>query len=211
MIDFKVEKYVPKFILNDKNGYALAKAIEAALQYMNARIEAGAKCIYDYDSMPEWRLDELAWEYDIPYDYTADVEIKRKWVRDVVSLSRLYGTPEGVRRYMEGYFDGAGIEEAADYDGDPYHFRLSFPGSWTPEKAAWAQKAVDAIKSLRSVLDQYTYIGKWLHNLYAGCALYTYENATYNLPAVVIENDWYIDEAGNMLLDENSILLIVEG
>lgn len=211
MFQFDIEKFVPKFILADKNGYAIAKALGAALQMMNDIINDGVDCVTDYEKMPEWRLDEMAWEYNIPYDYTADIEIKRAWVQNVLSLSHLYGTPEGVKRYMEGYFESASIEEAWEYGGDPYHFRMIFPDSWTPEKVAWATKAIAAVKNVRSILDTYTFDAKWLHNLFVGCALYTYESATYQVPAVEIESDWYIDELGNMLLDENSILLTVEG
>lgn len=210
MFTFEIERFLPKFILADKNGYALAKAIEAAVAYMNEKINEGANLISDYETMPEWRLDELAWEYNIPYDYSADVEIKRSWVSNVQSLSRLYGTPEGIRQYMAGYFEDATIEESWEYGGDPYHFRVIFPDSWTPEKVAWATKAIGIIKNVRSVLDMYTFHGEWMHRLYAGCAMYTHETATYQVPAVLIESDWYIDENSEMLLDENSVLLIVE-
>lgn len=211
MFQFDITKYLPRFLLNDPNGYALAKAIEAGVQIMNNTIADGVKRVSDVDSMPEWRLDEMAWEYNIPYDYKADVEIKREWVRNVQSLARLYGTPEGMTRYMDGYFDAATIEEAWEYGGDPFHFRMKFPDSWTPDKVAWATKAIATVKNMRSILDSYSFIGKWLHNLFVGCALYTYEVGTYHLPAVEIESDWYIDELGNMLLDEDGILLIVEG
>ena len=45
MFKFYVSRFVPKFILADKNGYAIAKAIEAAMQYMNKAIDTGVKCI----------------------------------------------------------------------------------------------------------------------------------------------------------------------
>ena len=79
------------------------------------------------------------------------------------------------------------------------------------EKEALVIDSGMTVKNVRSVLDSYTFQGKWKHDLFAGCALYTYEESTYHVPAVVIENDWYIDETENMLLDENGILLIVEG
>ena len=79
MFVFDVTKYVPQFLLNDKNGYAMAKAIEAGINYMNTACLNGTKLIYDVDTMPEWRLDELAWEYNLVYDYTADIDVKRDW------------------------------------------------------------------------------------------------------------------------------------
>ncbi len=210
MFTFDITKFLPRFLLNDRTGYAMAKAIGAGIQKMNDIIADGVKRVDDVDEMPEWRLDEMAWEYNIPYDYKADIDVKREWVRSVQSLARLYGTPDGITRYMAGYFDASSIQEAWEYGGDPYHFRVNFPGSWTPEKVAWATRAISVVKNVRSVLDSYTFRGEWLHNLYAGCALYTHEAANYQVPVVVIENDWYIDEEGNMMLDENSILLTVE-
>ena len=106
--------------------------------------------------------------------------------------------------------EDAELQENWEYDGEPFHFRMNFPGSWTPEKVAWATKAIQTVKNVRSVLDSYTFKGRWPHNLYVGCALYTHEATTYQVPVVVIENDWYIDELENMLLDEKGILLIVE-
>ena len=210
MFTFDITQFVPKFILNDQTGYALAKAIGAAVQKMNDTISDGVKRVYDVDEMPEWRLDEMAWEYNIPYDYKADIEVKREWVRNVQTLARLYGTPDGITRYMAGYFDEAKIEEAWEYGGQPFHFRMQFPDGWTPDKVAWATKAINMVKNVRSVLDSYTFNGKWLHNLFVGCALYTHEGAEFHLPAVEITNDWYIDEIGDMMLDEDGILLMVE-
>ena len=90
MFKINIEQWVPKFILDDKNGYALAKAIEAALQYMNDKVEEGFNCLTNTDEMPEWRLDELAWEYCCPYDYSADITAKRRWIHDAEKLYSMY-------------------------------------------------------------------------------------------------------------------------
>jgi len=153
MFTFDIEKWVPKFILNDRNGYALAKAIEAGLQIMNDSIADGVKLINDYDSMPEWRLDELAWETNCLYDYNAPVETKRQWIKNVLPLYELYGTPKAIYQYIGSYFDKIDLQENWEYGGEPFHFRVTVEGEWTPENEAWARKAINTAKNVRSVLD----------------------------------------------------------
>lgn len=153
MFTFRAEQWVPQFILNDKNGYALAKAIEAAVQYMNDKVQQGFDCLTNFDKMPEWRLDELAWETNCLYDYSADVETKRRWIKNAIPLYRLYGTPQAVYQYIGSYFDDIDLEENWIYDGDPFHFRVTVDGEWTPENEAWARRAIATAKNVRSVLD----------------------------------------------------------
>ena len=153
MFTFNVKEWVPRFILADKNGYALAKAIETGLQMMNDIINTGVKCIADYDTMPEWRLDEMAWETNCLYDFNADVETKRKWIKNAIPLYRLFGTPQAIQNYIGSYFESMVLEENWAYGGDPYHFRITVSGEWTPENEAWARKAIATAKNVRSVLD----------------------------------------------------------
>lgn len=211
MIQFDIKNLVPHFILEDRDGWAMAKAIEAGMKHFLKVAQTAVDTWGNPDAMPEWRLDEMAWEYNIPYDYTADVEIKREWIRNVFALSKLYGTPDGIVQYMGAYYEDAQLQENWAYNGNPYHFRMVFPDSWTPEKVAWATKTINEVKNVRSVLDSFYFKAKWLSDLFVGCALYTYEAGTYSVPAVTMTGDWYIDELGNMLLDEIGILLIVEG
>ena len=70
MFQFDIQKWIPKFVWNDRNGHALAMAINAGLKMLNDSAAVGLKLINDYDAMPEWRLDELAWETNCLYDYT---------------------------------------------------------------------------------------------------------------------------------------------
>ena len=65
---------------------------------------------------------------------------------------------------------------------------------------------------MRSILDLYKFISKWTRNLYVGCAFYSEEKGTFQVAAVDMTGvDWYVDEFEEMLLDENGVLLIVEG
>ncbi|MBQ8708527.1 MAG: phage tail protein [Succinivibrionaceae bacterium] len=153
MIRFDLNRLYPKFILQDKNGYAIAKALEAGLKYFLDRCQEGLDCVLDPDKMPEWRLDEMAWELNSLYDYTADVASKRKWIKDAIPLYSIWGTPQSVVDYLSGYFDAVELEEFWQYGGDPYHFRVTLTGEWTAENEAWARRAINTAKNVRSVMD----------------------------------------------------------
>ena len=157
MFTVQIERWIPAFLRGDKNAYACAKAIEVALQYMNDTLAAGLALIDDTENMPEWRLGELAWEYNLPYDYSADVEVKRRWVQNAYSLYRLWGTKAGIQQYLDGYFDTTTVQENWEYAGSPYHFRVDMAGNWTPETASWAMDAINKVKNLRSTVDGFSY------------------------------------------------------
>ena len=153
MFRFEIEKFVPQFILNDKNGYAIAMALQGAIDYMNNAINDGVNNVVDFDSMPEWRLDEIAWETNCLYDYNADIETRRKWIKNAIPLYRLYGTPQAVYQYISSYFENVELEENWTYNGEPYHFRIMVEGEWTPENESWARRAIKTAQNVRSVLD----------------------------------------------------------
>ena len=153
MFDIDIRQLIPKFILNDKNGYAMAKAIEAALKYFLTKCQDGLDCVQNVDNMPEWRLDEMAWELNCLYDFSASVEAKRKWIQDAIPLFASYGTPSAIYNLLAGYFDDIEVEEYWQYGGDPYHFRVTLSGEWTDEHELWARRAIEESKNVRSVMD----------------------------------------------------------
>ena len=156
-ITFNIERLVPRFLLADRNGYAVAKAIERAFQLAAEAAERGLEIIQDPDKMPEWRLDELAGELGCLYDYNGSLDQKRYWVKNATYLYTIYGTPRAIYEFLEGYFQNVLVEEARAYDGDPYHFRVTVSGgSAGTDAIAWAQKAILNVKNVRSVLDTVT-------------------------------------------------------
>lgn len=157
MVTFDIADLFPRFLLNDKNGHAMAKAMEAGLKYFLEKCQDGLDTLTDIDKMPEWRLDELAWEYGILYDYRADIETKRAWIKDATPYYLLYGTVAGIKQYLEGRFDSIDVQECWQYGGDPFHFRVIVTGEWSDEADEWAKKAVAATKNVRSVLDTITF------------------------------------------------------
>lgn len=152
-IDFDIKRLVPRFLYDDKNGYAMCMAIQAAFEYVAEKVEEGIAILQDPDRMPEWRLDEMAEEYNILYDYHADIEVKRDWIKNARKSYGLYGKAAGVVQYLEAAFDTVNLEESWEYGGDPFHFRVTVTGEWSEENDEWAKKAVEKAKNVRSVLD----------------------------------------------------------
>lgn len=152
---FDLIRIVPKFILRDRNGYAIAKAMEAALNFFLEKSQEGLDTLQNVDKMPEWRLDEMAWEMNCLYDETADLEVKREWIRNAIPLYSIWGTKASVAEYLKGYFGEIEVEENWQYAGDPFHFRVTVGGEWTPENEAWARRAIEQAKNVRSVLDDF--------------------------------------------------------
>lgn len=153
MINFEIGQLFPAFLLNDTNGYAMAKALEAGLAYMLHVCQTGMDTLQNVEKMPEWRLDEMADELNCLYDYNANLEAKRHWIRFATPYFYAYGTPQAIYNYLEGYFDEVELEEYWQFDGDPFHFRVIVSGTWTDELEAWARKAIAVAKNARSVFD----------------------------------------------------------
>ena len=153
MIDFTIHQLFPDFILADKNGYAMAKAIERALQIMCSTIQTGVDNLQDIDKMPEWRLDEMAWELGCLYDHNANIETKRRWIKDATPLYAALGTPQAIYNFLEGFFDQVELEEHWQYHGEPFRFRVTVSGEWNDANETWLRRAIEASKNVRSVLD----------------------------------------------------------
>ena len=118
MIEIDIRELVPRFLRKDKNGGAIAAAIEAAMRYTAAQALTGLNLVADTDTMPEWRLDEMAWELNCLYDYRAGAEQKRRWIKHSIPIYRIYGTPRAIINYLEGMFDQVEVEENLLYGGD---------------------------------------------------------------------------------------------
>ncbi len=211
MFRFHAKQHVPKFILNDKNGYAVAKAIEAAMQIFNDTLLLGVSILTDAETMPEWRLDEIGWEYGLPFDYTTTPEVKRKWVQNAYMQSRLYGTKTGVESFLKAIFEGVEVKEWFDYSGDPYHFRVALDGEYTNDNLSRVIGAVNEMRSVRSTFDKMTFRLPPIdaeRSVYVGTALHGVVNL--DIPEADepdLDQDWLVDETNEYLADEYEILM----
>lgn len=160
-MNFDFTKLIPRFIAKDKDGYALARAIEAGLKSMGATIDKGIETLQDADKAPEWRLDELAWEYGADwYDYDADVDIKRSQIKGVQAFYDRLGTPYAVVSALNAVYGNGEIEEWTAYSGTPFHYRVYVTDEQVVEEyREKLLKLLGIVQNVRSVLDEIIYYG----------------------------------------------------
>ena len=149
----------PRYILEDEDGYAMCKALEAGLNYFLEKCNESMGIMLDVDKMPEWRLDELAWEYNCLYNYDADIDIKREWIRNAYKNYRIHGTAEGIRQYLAIYFGESVVNEYWEFSGNPGQFNVTVTGLRNDENEAWIRKACAKAKNVRSELNNIIFNG----------------------------------------------------
>lgn len=151
-IDLQFVDLVPKFIRRDRNGYALSKAIAWAVEQLCADIEQADAYLTDPERMPEWALDEFAYNHGMEwYDKMASVEVKRRWVRDADYMRYVIGTKEAVRHLLLGFYNYVSLEEWYQYDGPPFVFRVFVSGDTDEALEEWGKRATNIVKNLRSI------------------------------------------------------------
>lgn len=152
------EQSVPRFIREDRNGYALMRAIGWAMgQFMDAVAHADM-CLTDVENMPQWALDEYAACRGIRwYDADAALATKRMWIRDYDKMHSCVGTREAIEHLMRGVYENCAVEEWSEYGGEPYHFRVRVYGEYDAELEKWARAAIAIVKNCRSMLDSFAY------------------------------------------------------
>lgn len=152
----------PRFLAQDKNGYAFLKVIEWLDGYMAQKADEGLRILYDVDSMPEWRLDERAWEMDMRwYDYRGSISVKRAQIKGAKDYYRRLGTAYAVERAIEDVYGEGVVEEWFDTGAEPYHYSVatSNTGALLANRAKFLG-IIEHVQNVRSVLDNITYYGQ---------------------------------------------------
>jgi len=155
MIEIDIRDLVPRFLMADRTGRALAMAIERAFRIADGAVTAGVDITLRVDSMPEWRLDEMARELNVPwYVPGSGIETKRGAIRSALAVYRRLGTPWAVVTVAEMYFGSSTVEEWWEYGGEPYHYRVKTANldAVTANMAVF-RELIRRTENLRSVFD----------------------------------------------------------
>lgn len=172
MIQVDIIQLIPAFLRNDRNGYAMAKAIEAGMRYFCRVVAESTDGAINVDAMPQWRMDEAAWAMNIEWwdrDYTT--EEKRNTLKESGNVYRSLGTKTAVEKAISSIFEGTRVSEWWEYGGEPYHFRLLLDSTYENVDAEKHRKVlgrIECFKNLRSVLDDVEY-----YDLGGSAAAYT--------------------------------------
>lgn len=153
MLEHNLSDLFPRFLLRDKNGHAMAEALDAALKYFTDKVEEGIKLINDVDSMPEWRLDEMAWELDCFYVWSGSIEEKRDWIKNALPYSYDAGTPKAIKEYLEAYLGNVTVWEGTADGLSAFHFMTTSESGLTAGSLAEIANAIAKGKNVRSVYD----------------------------------------------------------
>lgn len=152
---------LPAVLADDENMNALANAVADSLALQIEKIE---KCnIYArIDELDEDLLDILAYDFKVDWwDYSFSIEKKRETLKRSWYVHKHMATPSAVKTALSAICLGAECEEWFEYDGKPYHFRLTMYLDaadilTTPHERVLA--LLRFYKNLRSVLDYILYI-----------------------------------------------------
>lgn len=122
--DIKIIELLPKFMQEDNFNIGLANGIDDFVKKIEATIKTFS--VWDHiDDLTEEELDELAWELNIEwYRKSADIETKRKVIKDSDHVHSKLGTKWAVETTIKTYFGDGYIQEWFEYEGTPGHFKV---------------------------------------------------------------------------------------
>ena len=151
---------LPDVLKNDSGTAALASCAAAALAERKAEIDS--LILYArMDELPEPLLDLLAQDFKVDWwDGDYSLEEKRQTLRDSWHVHRTLGTKAAVETALSAIYPNTKVMEWWEYDGLPYHFRLSINVSSDETSSLKHQRVMarlELYKNLRSQLDEVEY------------------------------------------------------
>ncbi|MCB6992887.1 phage tail protein I [bacterium 210820-DFI.6.37] len=122
--DIELIRLLPEFMRKDSANIGLAKGFDQIIK-MYAKYGEHLSIWTAIDELTEAELDELAWEFNVTwYEYSSDLETKRKLIKNSTEVKRNLGTGWAVERVISTYFGEGRIEEWFEYGGRPGYFKV---------------------------------------------------------------------------------------
>lgn len=104
---------------------AISYAIKLEMARLKAKIDS-SQIYAGVQNLQEDAVDELAIELCVKgYDQSMPLEVKRNAVASALLYYTYAGTVRAVRTLIQSLYGDAAVEEWFNYNGDPYHYRVS--------------------------------------------------------------------------------------
>ncbi|MCM1223110.1 MAG: phage tail protein I [Lachnospiraceae bacterium] len=152
--DADILRLLPEFMRKDGAVIGLATAINELIKEPGARVKT-ARVWDKIDELTDAELDELAYELDIDwYSKTLPIENKRALIKSADLIHSRRGTKWAVEQVLIDIFGSGTVIEWYDYNGDPFHFRVSTDYPLENQDIIERFRAAIAVaKPCRAVLD----------------------------------------------------------
>lgn len=145
---------LPGSIAEDETIKAAANSLDEELQNINSGINE----ILIYSRIEELEnadlLSHLAWAFKTPFwDESLSLEKKRQLIKQSIAWHKRRGTPSAVEDVITTVLGTGLLLEWWEYEGAPYHFKVSTEGVLEEDDYSTFFEVVDSVKNKRSVLD----------------------------------------------------------
>lgn len=116
---------LPYSLKQDDFFLAYTTAFEQQLKELYEEFYITCALLVHLNNAPADLVDFLAFEKHVDFYENLTLEEKRRFVANSIPLHRVKGTPAAIERVFKLLNIDGRLKEWFEYDGDPYHFRLS--------------------------------------------------------------------------------------
>lgn len=177
---------IPPSIASDPQTQAMIDAIDPELQSVS--FDMREALIYSrIDTLAEPVVDLLAWQFHVDFyePMGLDLETKRRLVKTAILIHKRKGTKWAVQELCDIAFGVTTVEPWYEYDGEPYHFRITTAAVLYSQEA-WEKffRALIETKSERDWLDAVRIEHKREMPVYYGMATVIGGSITADIPTL---------------------------
>ncbi len=154
VFDVTLLELLPANLRHDPDIIAASQGVDREFQALVASIQ-NCITIADVAHAASEIVDNLAGQMNVDfYDQTLPLEKRRALVKNGYLYKYRKGTADAVKKIVSDAFDQTGVKEWFQYDGDPYHFKISTETNLPSEsKIKEVVRAVNSVKNARSTLE----------------------------------------------------------
>lgn len=153
--EFNMADILPTSIEEDENIQALAEIFTYEVLQLVPSINR-LLLLPNLSKLPDAVLDHLAWQYHVDfYEQASTRHEKEQLIYQSLAWHRKKGTVGIVEDMAKLLTDYAEVTEYWDYDGEPYHFKITIESNenYDTDEVKRVVNAIEQVKNARSWLD----------------------------------------------------------